>query len=571
VTNYTYNAANQMTNAGAATLTYDNNGNLLNDGTNEYTWDRANRLTFQNLVGVPTAGTSHQYDGNGNRVGQSTTTGTQTTITRYLLDMQPGLALVLSAEQTKVWLGQTTTDRYLHAARGIHAQQLHGGAWQHPLHDGLGSVRSVVDSTVATLNHVSYSAYGTPDAAVGSPFAFTGEQRDSSGLQYHRARYYSPSLGMWISEDPLETPNRYGYVGGNVVNRRDPSGLQPALCGSLGVACAAFVAAPVDGPFGDFALCAATVICYVAAGYTLAQIAAIIAEQTGAAIAEAERIVEEAFSQQQHPLDDPENEEEPIRPPEPPRYQDPEDRNCPTNDPPGSTARFDGRREMEDIICNIRRYTSLVGPQPATWWDMMSSRVTPIFGDYWSGGDAAFVGRGSAEFRDVTTGRFRRGTVGSIFIPRPGQYQHYSGQASLARRTRADIMAFVVHELRYAGQFYSLFGQETIRGQRLNCANITGRIAEVDALLQTNHWMLTSITSGLLSRSDFQASRFQLNGGNYWTEDSAWEEIGSNASYRRMYGNRFDAPPIYECPNAIISANIYGKSNCLDPLVLNHI
>jgi hypothetical protein len=37
VTNYTYNAANQMTNAGAATLTYDNNGNLLNDGTNEYT------------------------------------------------------------------------------------------------------------------------------------------------------------------------------------------------------------------------------------------------------------------------------------------------------------------------------------------------------------------------------------------------------------------------------------------------------------------------------------------------------------------------------------------------------
>ncbi|MDX2139606.1 MAG: RHS repeat-associated core domain-containing protein [Chloroflexota bacterium] len=49
--------------------------------------------------------------------------------------------------------------------------------------------------------------------------------RDSSGLQYHRARYYSPALGMWISEDPLETPNRYGYVGGNVVNRVDPTGL----------------------------------------------------------------------------------------------------------------------------------------------------------------------------------------------------------------------------------------------------------------------------------------------------------------------------------------------------------
>jgi len=140
---------------------------------------------------------------------------------------------VLSAEQTKVWLGQTTTDRYLHAARGIHAQQLHGGAWQHPLHDGLGSVRSVVDSTVATLNHVSYSAYGTPDAAVGSPFAFTGEQRDSSGLQYHRARYYSPALGIFTSRDPFEgmagrpmSLNGYSWVEGNVVNAVDPSGLE---------------------------------------------------------------------------------------------------------------------------------------------------------------------------------------------------------------------------------------------------------------------------------------------------------------------------------------------------------
>jgi RHS repeat-associated protein len=83
----------------------------------------------------------------------------------------------------------------------------------------------VTDNTAAIVNPVSYSGYGTPDAAVGSPFAFTGEMCDSSGLQYHRARYYSPSLGMWISEDPLETPNRYGYVGGNVVNAVDRSGL----------------------------------------------------------------------------------------------------------------------------------------------------------------------------------------------------------------------------------------------------------------------------------------------------------------------------------------------------------
>jgi YD repeat-containing protein len=178
VTNYTYNAGNQLTNAGAATLTYDNNGNLTSDGTNAHTWDRANRLLSMGSA-------TYAYDGAGNRIRQ--TVGAN--VTRYLLDLQPGLAVVLAATTG------ATTDRYLHAARGIHAQQINGGAWQHTLQDGLGSVPVVADNNLATLNAANYSAYGTPDAAIGSPFAFTGEQRDASGLQYHRARYYAPGLG----------------------------------------------------------------------------------------------------------------------------------------------------------------------------------------------------------------------------------------------------------------------------------------------------------------------------------------------------------------------------------------
>ncbi len=42
-----------------------------------------------------------------------------------------------------------------------------------------------------------------------TPYTFTGKPRDASGLHYHRARYYAPSLGVWIAFDPLETPNRY--------------------------------------------------------------------------------------------------------------------------------------------------------------------------------------------------------------------------------------------------------------------------------------------------------------------------------------------------------------------------
>mgnify|MGYP002713157198 CR=1 FL=1 len=52
----------------------------------------------------------------------------------------------------------------------------------------------------------------------GRTFSFTGEQADSNGLIYLRARYYDPSVGVFTALDPLETPNRYAYVSGNVVN-----------------------------------------------------------------------------------------------------------------------------------------------------------------------------------------------------------------------------------------------------------------------------------------------------------------------------------------------------------------
>ena len=42
---------------------------------------------------------------------------------------------------------------------------------------------------------------------------------------YLRARYYVPGLGVFPSLDPVEEGNRFGYVGGDVVNRVDPSGM----------------------------------------------------------------------------------------------------------------------------------------------------------------------------------------------------------------------------------------------------------------------------------------------------------------------------------------------------------
>lgn len=57
--------------------------------------------------------------------------------------------------------------------------------------------------------------------------------RDANGLQYHRARYMNPALGVFTALDPFEgmmdrpmSLNGYTWVSGNPINNVDPSGMQ---------------------------------------------------------------------------------------------------------------------------------------------------------------------------------------------------------------------------------------------------------------------------------------------------------------------------------------------------------
>ena len=75
-----------------------------------------------------------------------------------------------------------------------------------------------------------YDAYGnkTEDFGTGdAPFGYCVEYTDSeSEFVYLRNRYYDPSTGSFITEDPIKDGNNwYGYCAGNPVNGWDPSGL----------------------------------------------------------------------------------------------------------------------------------------------------------------------------------------------------------------------------------------------------------------------------------------------------------------------------------------------------------
>jgi len=185
-------------------------------------YDRANRL-LEVTDGTNT--TTYRYDGLGNRISQDV----NGLLTRYLLDLQPGLTQVIAATTG------AGTDRYVHVPRGIHAMKSNAGQWVWPTQDGLGNVRQELSDTLAVNGVRSYEPFLTPfgiQGSFGMPFAATGEIGDVSGLVYLRNRYLRPALGQFISLDPFEgirdramSLNGYSWVEGNTVNFTDPFGL----------------------------------------------------------------------------------------------------------------------------------------------------------------------------------------------------------------------------------------------------------------------------------------------------------------------------------------------------------
>jgi RHS repeat-associated protein len=220
-TAYTYDAANRLTNVDGVAYTWDNNGNLLSDGTRTFQYDYANRLT-QVVSGTLT--TEFTYNGNGHRVAK-TVNGTQT---RYTLDPAMGLVQVL-VETTG---GETTTYLYGH---DLLAEETTAWVWH--LNDGLGSVRQLTDGAGQVTVAQGYTPFGVLlwyEGSAASAYGYTGEQEDAStGLVFLRARYYDPSTGRFISEDPFpgyvrrpQSLNLYVYVTNNPLGRVDPARLQ---------------------------------------------------------------------------------------------------------------------------------------------------------------------------------------------------------------------------------------------------------------------------------------------------------------------------------------------------------
>ena len=98
--------------------------------------------------------------------------------------------------------------------------------------DGLGSVTSLSNAAGALAQTYTFDSFGNQTASGGSltnPFRYTAREFDTeTNLQFSRARYYDPSTGRFLSEDPIRFGGGisfYPYVGNQPANFSDPSGL----------------------------------------------------------------------------------------------------------------------------------------------------------------------------------------------------------------------------------------------------------------------------------------------------------------------------------------------------------
>ena len=246
---YVVGGNNQILSDGINRYAYDAEGNMISRSNavtgvlTTYHWDHRNRLLNvldYNPASVVTQTVAFVYDAMNRRL--SKTVNGQ--VTRFLYNQDDSWA---DLDGTNA-----VTARYLHGARidELLARQRasDGRGWY--LTDHLGTVRDLANAVGAVVAHVDYSSFGQV-LAVSNPgamdrFLFTGREFDGEIQIYcYRERFYMPSLGRFLSEDPQRfsagDPNLQRYVFNHPSGFADPFGesvaidtafLQTALAGA---------------------------------------------------------------------------------------------------------------------------------------------------------------------------------------------------------------------------------------------------------------------------------------------------------------------------------------------------
>ena len=211
-----------LTSIGGQSLTADEIGNLLSDGTWAYTWQHGRQL-----AGMSTSGQTitYGYDSDGRRIAK---TVNGTTYNYFYLGDQ-------LVELT--WGGNKL--HFTYDSTGPLSVNCNGTEYFY-VKNAQGDVTGLVTTSGTRVVTYTYDAWGNPLSTTGSLATTLGEQNPlryrgyvydtETGLYYLQSRYYNPGWGRFINADSLidnrgvHTQNVFAYCGNNPIIRTDGSG-----------------------------------------------------------------------------------------------------------------------------------------------------------------------------------------------------------------------------------------------------------------------------------------------------------------------------------------------------------
>lgn len=202
---YSYNNANRITKAGNISFGFDANGNTTKRGNETYTWDKQDRLTQagSKTINYDPLGLIESY-------GDITFTTDPMGIGNVLSDSKSGA-------------------QYIYG-NGLEARVINGKV-SYYVTDVRGSVVAIVDESGNITHKYQYDEFGKvtmKKEADYNPFQYVGKygvMALNNHLYYMRARHYDPTIGRFLSEDPIWSTNLYPYADNNPVMGIDPEGL----------------------------------------------------------------------------------------------------------------------------------------------------------------------------------------------------------------------------------------------------------------------------------------------------------------------------------------------------------
>ena len=236
--NYGYGDASWsdlLTSIGGQSLTADEIGNLLSDGTWTYTWQHGRQLAGMSKAGQTIA---YGYDSDGKRITK-TVNGT-TYNYHYLGDQLVELT----------WGGNKL--HFTYDSTGPLSVNCNGTEYFY-VRNAQGDVTGLVNASGTRVVTYTYDAWGNPLSTSGTmastlgsvnPLRYRGYVYDTeTGLYYLQSRYYNPGWGRFINVDSqlncsmdIGGCNAFAYCLNNPVNMADIDGHVPKwLSGALTV------------------------------------------------------------------------------------------------------------------------------------------------------------------------------------------------------------------------------------------------------------------------------------------------------------------------------------------------